>query len=84
MTTETQGDDQNPDVERHKTLPYMWYSGVITEESFMRKANQQLRDFNDLFTLNDRQETSLKDPKARITMSMSYLETLGHALLKAF
>ena len=62
----------------------MWYSGVITEESFMRKANQQLRDFNDLFTLNDRQETSLKDPKARITMSMSYLETLGHALLKAF
>ena len=70
--------------ERHKTLPYMWYSGTISEQELMKTAYQQLRGFNDLFALNDKQETSLKNPKMHIAFSLVYLEALGHALLKAF
>jgi len=50
----------------------------------MRTAYSHLKDFNELFTLDDKQQTTLKDAKARIPLSLSYLETLGHALLKAF
>ena len=50
----------------------------------MRTALIHLRDFNDHFGRNEREEIMLKNPNARIQLTLSYLETLGHALIKAF
>ena len=50
----------------------------------MRTAKEHLRQFNELFTLDEREETKLKDPKARIPFSLSDLQMLGQALMKAF
>ena len=50
----------------------------------MRTAMLHLREFNDHFARNEREEIMLKNPNSRIQLSLSYLETLGHALLKAF
>jgi len=76
--------ETDPGLERHTTLPYLWYSGSITEEHFMRTAFLHLREFNDHFSLDEKEEIKLANPNARISLSLSYLETLGHALLKAF
>lgn len=50
----------------------------------MRTAHAHLTQFNELFELNEREETKLKDPKSGIQFSLSDLQTLGQALLKAF
>ena len=50
----------------------------------MRTALVQLQEFNELFMLDEREETKLKDPKTRILMSLSDLQTLGQALTKTF
>ena len=50
----------------------------------MRTAHAHLSEFNELFELNEREQTKLKDPKAGIPFSLSDLQTLGQALLKAF
>lgn len=50
----------------------------------MRTALVHLEQFNQLFTLDEREETKLKDPSSRIPMSIADLQTLGQALMKAF
>ena len=65
-------------------MPYLWYSGSISEEQFLRTAHQHLTEFNDLFTLDDKEETSLIDPSARIPLSLCDLQTLGQAMIKAY
>ena len=39
----------------------------------MRTAHVHLHEFNQLFTYDEREETKLKDPRARILMSLSDL-----------
>ena len=56
----------------------------MTEEHFMKTSLMHLREFNEMFTLNEREEIKFKKPNARIPLTLSYLETLGHSLLKAF
>lgn len=63
----------DPGLERHTSLPYLWYSGSISEEQFMRTAHVHLEEFNELFSLDEREETKLKDPRSRILMSLSDL-----------
>lgn len=43
----------------------------------MRTAKEHLRKFNELFTLDEREETKLKDPKVSIPFSLSDLQMLG-------
>ena len=74
----------DPGLDRHTSLPYLWYSGSINEEHFMRTALQHLKEFNELFTLDEKEETRLINPRARIPLQLSDLQTLGQALLKAF
>ena len=50
----------------------------------MRTAHVHLEQFNQLFTLDEREETKLKDAKSRIPLSIADLQTLGQALVKAF
>ena len=50
----------------------------------MRTAHVHLEQFNQLFTLDEREETKLKDAKSRIPLSIADLQTLGQALIKAF
>ena len=39
----------------------------------MRTAYVHLEEFNELFTLDEREDTKLKDPRARILLSLSDL-----------
>ena len=50
----------------------------------MRTAQVHLKQFNELFTLDEREDIKLKDPKQSILLTLSDLQTLGQALLKAF
>ncbi len=50
----------------------------------MRTTLQHLKEFNELFTLDEKEETKLINPKVRIPLQLSDLQTLGQALLKAF
>lgn len=50
----------------------------------MRTSLHHLTEFNELFTLDEKEETKLVNPRARIPFSLSDLQTLGQALLKAF
>jgi len=50
----------------------------------MRTAQVHLKQFNELFTLDEREDIKLKDPKMRILMTLSDIQTLSQALLKAF
>ena len=50
----------------------------------MRTAHVYLKEFNELFILDEKEETKFKDPKASIAFTLNDLQTLGHALLKAF
>lgn len=56
----------DPGLDKHTSLPYLWYSGTISEDQFMRTAHAHLNEFNELFELNEREETKLKDPKSGI------------------
>ena len=69
--------DPDPGLDRHTSLPYLWYAGSISEEQFMRTAHVHLEQFNQLFTLDEREETKLKDAKSRIPLSIADLQTLG-------
>ena len=63
----------DPGLDRHTSLPYLWYSGSISEEQFMRTAFVHLEQFNSMFGLDEREETKLLDPRARIPFSLSDL-----------
>ena len=34
--------DPDPGLDRHTSLPYLWYAGSISEEQFMRTAHVHL------------------------------------------
>lgn len=67
----------DPGFDRHTSLPYLWYSGSISEEQFYRMALSHLKKFNELFTLDEKEETALKDPRAEIPLTLNDLQTVG-------
>lgn len=67
----------DPGLERHTSLPYLWYSGSISEEQFMRTAHVYLKDYNEHFYLDEREETRFVDAKKHLSFTLSDLQTLG-------